>query len=226
MSAGDPHGGRRVVLAGAPLTGAKCAVVMFHGRGGSPEDMVGMAGHLAVADVAFLAPEAAGQSWWPQSFLAPLSANEPGISSALGAVAAVAARLAGEGFGPERTVFLGFSQGACLALEFAARNAAPFAGLVALSGALVGTADEEGPPEDALYGHRPKRLNYPGRLDDVPVFLGCHQRDPHIPIARVRASSDALKGMGATVTTHIHPGAGHGITADEIAFVRSLLGAV
>jgi predicted esterase len=122
-------------------------------------------------------------------------------------------------------MILGFSQGACLALEFSARSAAPLAAVVALSGALIGTADADGPPEEALYGHSPKRFEYPGRLDGVPIFLGCHQRDPHIPVARVRASGVTLKAMGAIVTTHIHPGAGHGITDDEVAFVRSLLGA-
>ncbi len=224
--ADDPHGAGRVEASGAPLARARKAVVMLHGRGGSPADMLGLAAHLAIPGMAFVAPAAAGGSWWPRSFLAPLAANEPGLSSGLRAVGAVLGRLAAEGVGPERTVLLGLSQGACLALEYAARNAAPFAGIVALSGALVGTADGDGTPRDDLYGHGPKRFDYPGRMDGVPVYLGCHERDPHIPLARAKDSATVFGAMGAKVELRVYPGAGHGVVEEGILQIHRLLGAV
>src|SRR5829696_3187832 len=134
--ASDPHRGGRVFSGGAPLARARLAVVMLHGRGGSPDDMLGLAEHYALPDLAYLAPEAAGGSWWPQSFLAPLAANEPGLSSSLGAVADTMEHLEREGFGRERLVVLGFSQGACLALEHVARSGQPVHALIAMSGGL------------------------------------------------------------------------------------------
>ena len=219
----DPHGGGRVAAAGAPLTRATLAMVLLHGRGGGPEDMLSLAGHLALPDVACLAPAAADGSWWPQSFLAPLDANQPGLDSALAAVARLTASLADQGFGPERTVVLGFSQGACLALEHAARAGVPYRAVAGLSGGLLGTDDAPGAVDPDLHGYRPKRFDYTGRLDGTPVLLGCHERDPHIPLARVRASADVLGRRGARVETQILPGAGHGIVAEEIAALRALL---
>jgi predicted esterase len=219
----DPHGEARVVTAGAPLSRARLALVMLHGRGASAADMLGLFDHLAVPDVAARAPEAAGNSWWPGSFLAPLADNEPGVTSTVAAVRRVLDGLAAEGFGPERVVLTGFSQGACLALETAARTGLPFRAVVALSGGLVGTADADGPPSEALYGHRPKRFDYTARLDRVPIFIGCHSRDPHIPLARVRRSEAVLTALGATVTTEIYPGAGHAVVAEEIRHLRSVL---
>ena len=221
----DPHAGGRVARGGAPPHRARLAVVMMHGRGGSPEDMLGLAEHLALPDLAFLAPEAAGRSWWPESFLAPLAANEPGLSSALGAMERVVADLLDDGFGPERIAVLGFSQGACLALEHAACAGRPYRAVAALSGALVGTAEAGGPPRADVYGHAPKRFDYAGRLDGVPVLLGCHERDPHIPLARVQESAAVLERLGAEVTTQVHPGAGHGVVADELAWLRGALNA-
>jgi phospholipase/carboxylesterase len=196
---------------------------MLHGRGASPEDVLGLAGHLAVADIAYLAPEAAGHSWWPQSFLAPLSANEPGLSSGLRVVAGLVEQLRQQGFRPERIALLGFSQGACLALESVARAGGPLHAVVGLSGGLLGTAEEDGPPLDALYGYAPKRFDYPNRLDGVTAFLGCHERDPHIPLARVRETHSVLERAGATVTTQIYPGVGHGIVEEEVRWLRRLL---
>ena len=218
-----PHAEQRLVAAGAPLERARLAVIMLHGRGGGPEDMIGLAEHLALPDLALFAPEAAGRSWWPDSFLAPLAANEPGLGSGLSVVETLLNDLAGEGFGPERTVLIGFSQGACLAVEAAARLARPFRAVAALSGGLVGTAEAGGAPQDDLYGRPAKRFDYDGRLDGVPVLLGCHERDPHIPLARVRESESVLGAMGAAVDTIVIPGAGHGIIADEAAWLRKHL---
>lgn len=219
----DPHAGGRVATGGAPLARAGLAMIMLHGRGGSPEDMLSLAGHLALPDIACLAPTAAGGSWWPQSFLAPLAANQPGLGSALAAVGRLAGKLADEGFGPDRLVILGFSQGACLALEYAARSGQPHRVVAGLSGGLIGTGDAPGAADPALYGHEPKRFDYDGRLDGTPVLLGCHERDPHIPLARVQKSADVFGGMGARVETLIHPGGGHAVVADEIAALRAML---
>ncbi|WP_417722891.1 alpha/beta hydrolase [Salipiger sp.] len=221
----DPHAGGRVLTGGAPLPRARLAIIALHGRGGGAGDMLSLADHLALPDIAVLAPEAAGRSWWPDSFLAPLAANEPGLSSALGAVDALARQLAGEGFGPERTIVLGFSQGACLALEHAARAGTPFACVAGLSGGLVGTGDGDGDgaPDPALYGHRDKMFDYGGALGNTPVLLGCHERDPHIPLARVRKTEEVFTVLGAKVTTQIYPGGGHGVVEDEINALRSIL---
>ncbi|MCX7567649.1 dienelactone hydrolase family protein [Sulfitobacter sp. F26169L] len=218
-----PHAGQRLITAGAPLHRARLAIVMIHGRGGAAEDMVGLAESLALPDIAILAPSAAGHSWWPDSFLAPLEANEPGLTSGLSVIAALLQNLAEQGFGPERIAIAGFSQGACLAIEAAARFATPFRAVAALSGGLVGTGDADGPPLAELYNRPAKRFNYEGGLDNVPLLLGCHEQDPHIPLARVRESAKVLEAMGAQVDTIIIPGAGHGIVADEVSWLRKHL---
>ncbi|MFD2740918.1 alpha/beta hydrolase [Sulfitobacter aestuarii] len=215
-----PHAGQRLVTAGAPLDRARLALVMIHGRGGAPEDMVSLADHLALPDLAVLAPQAAGRSWWPDSFLAPLAANEPGLSSGLGVISNLLDDLAEQGFGPERVALVGFSQGACLAVEAAARLARPFRAVAALSGGLVGTGEAGGPPRADLYDRPAKSFVYEGRLADVPVLIGCHEQDPHIPLARVRESATVLDAMGAQIDTLVIPGAGHGIIAEEATWLR------
>ena len=219
----DPHGHGRILSGGATLSRARLAIIMLHGRGGAPEDMLGLAEHLGPPDIAVRAPEAAGNSWWPDSFLAPLTRNEPGLSSALAVVGDIAEQLKQDGFGPDRTVVLGFSQGACLALEYAARAGTQFACVAGLSGGLVGTRDGSGERRQALYDQVEKIFDYSGRLDGTPVLLGCHERDPHIPLARVKTSEKVFSDLGATVTTQIYPGAGHGIVEDEIRALRSIL---
>ncbi|MDF1610093.1 phospholipase [Hoeflea sp. YIM 152468] len=219
----DPHGQGRLLTSGAPLSRARLAMIMLHGRGGAPEDMASLAGHLGLPDIAVRAPEAAGNSWWPDSFLAPLGRNQPGLASALGVIGKIAEQLAKEGFGPERTVLLGFSQGACLALEYAARAGTRFACVAGLSGGLIGTGDGDGEADPALYNHGGKTFDYDGRLDGTPVLLGCHEHDPHIPLARVKTSAKVFSDLGAVVTTQIYPGSGHGIVEDEIRALRRIL---
>jgi phospholipase/carboxylesterase len=219
----DPHRGGRILSAGAPPARARLAMIMLHGRGGAPEDMAGLAEYLGLPDIAIRAPEAAGNSWWPDSFLAPLGANEPGLSSALGVVGRIAADLAEDGFGAERTVILGFSQGACLALEYAARAGTRFACVAGLSGGLIGTADGRGAAQPNLYNHIEKTFDYPGRLTGTPVLLSCYERDPHIPLARVRTTEMVFRDLDAAVTTQIYPGAGHGIVEEEIKALRAIL---
>lgn len=223
MSRGDPHAGGRVAAAGAPLARARLAVVMAHGRGGAPEDMLALAERLALPDVAYLAPEAPGRSWWPRSFLEPLAGNEPWLSSALAAFGRATDGLAAEGFGPARVVLMGFSQGACLALEFAARRGGAWRGVFGLSGGLLGAGEAGGPPRDDLYGRSEKRFDYPNRLDGASVFLGCHARDPHIPLARVRESERTFRQLGAEVEVELHAGAGHGVVASELRRLRAAL---
>jgi phospholipase/carboxylesterase len=213
VSAGsqDPHGGQPVLTAGRRLAEAPAAVVMVHGRGATAESILELAGAFRRPDLAYLAPQAAGFAWYPYSFLAPLHQNEPGLTSALGLLESTLASLAAAGMPAERTVLLGFSQGACLSLEFAARHAGQLnlGGVVGLSGGLIGPP---GMPRD-----------YPGSLAGTAVFLGCSDRDPHIPKPRVEESAEVLGELGADVTLRIYPGLGHTVNEDELEHVRALL---
>jgi predicted esterase len=184
--------------------------VLLHGRGGSADDILSLAGALRQADLAYVAPRAPGHTWYPHSFLAPLEQNEPFLSRSL--VAAIVSDLAGRGIASDRVVLIGFSQGGCLALEFAARNPKRYAGIAGLSAGLIG------PPG--------LTRDYPGSLDGTPVFLGCSDIDAHIPLERVRISTEVLTAMNAAVTERIYPGMGHTINQDEITHVRSLLESV
>jgi predicted esterase len=197
-----------MLTAGQPLDRARAAMVLLHGRGGSAEGMLSLVAELAHLRMAYLAPEAEGNSWYPYSFLAPLDRNEPELSAALASVSAALGRVQEAGIAPERTVLLGFSQGACLALEYAARHARRYGGVVGFSGGLIGP---EGLPRD-----------YEGSLGGTPVFLGCSDVDPHIPMARVLESADVLRYMGARVTMRLYPGMGHTVNADELDAVRSM----
>ncbi len=204
-----PHQNQPVRTAGAPLSGARGAMVLLHGRGATAESILMLASELDIPDFACLAPQAGGNSWWPLSFLAPSPSNEPGISSAMLAVEDVLTRISAGGIPPERTILLGFSQGACLATEFAARHARRYGAVVGLSGGLIGP---DGTPR-----------NYPGTLEQTPIFLGCSDVDPHIPAERVRLSAEVLQRLGGNVTMRLYPGMGHTINEDELEAVRKIL---
>jgi predicted esterase len=208
----SPHRNQRVVAAGRPLDQADAAVVMVHGRGATAESILTLAEEVGRPELAYLAPQAAGSTWYPYGFMAPMEQNEPWLSSALERLGSVLAKLESEGIPAERTVLLGFSQGACLTLEFAARHAKRYAGVVAFSGGLIGPP---GTPRD-----------YPGSLDGTPVFLGCSDIDPHIPEPRVRESAAHFARMGAQVECRIYPGMGHLVNEDELAFAKQLVDAV
>jgi predicted esterase len=204
-----PHAGQPIARAGSPLHRAKAAVVMIHGRGAEAGGMLSLAEVFAQPDLAYLAPQAAGRSWYPLSFLAPVERNEPFLSSALGVLDRLLEDLAAAGFAPGQVVLLGFSQGACLALEYAARRARRYGGLIGLSGGLIGPEET---PRD-----------YAGDLGGTPVFLGCSDVDPHIPLARVHESASVLSRLGGVVAERIYPGMGHDINDDEVKHVRGLL---
>ena len=199
----------RIVTDGAGLQDVAGAVIMIHGRGESLEDILSLASTFGRTDLAYLAPGAPGGSWYPFRFMEPLARNEPGISRGMQAIDDARKMLEQAGIGAEQTVLLGFSQGACLALEYAARHAQRFGGVVGLSGGLIGPDDT---PRD-----------YPGTLDGTPVFLGCSDVDFHIPLHRVHEAAEVLQRLGADVTTCIYPGMGHTVNDDEIQHVVKIL---
>ena len=205
----DPHAdqpvyGNPVEPAEAPLT-----VLGLHGRGAGARDVLGLAAALDRPSLAYLAPDAFQWTWYPGRFTAPLESNEPYLSSALRRIDSLLAELAAEGVPPEKVLLLGFSQGACLSLEYVARNPRRYAGVAALSGGLIGPRLE------------PER--YPGGLEGTPIFLGCSDRDPHIPLERVQESSRDLERQGAEVTEKIYPGMPHTVVEDELEHVRAMI---
>jgi len=208
-SPADPHAGQPVLHFGAPIEEARLVAIMLHGRGASAEDILGLAGEFGTSDVAYLAPQAAGNAWYPYSFLSPIERNEPGLSSALGVIDGLVQRLAAQQVAAGRIALMGFSQGACLALEFAARHARSYAVVAAFSGGVIGPA---GTPRD-----------YAGSFGGTPVFLGCSDVDPHIPVERVRESAEVFRRLGALVDERIYPHLPHTINGDEITAVATLL---
>ncbi|MFB6176140.1 MAG: alpha/beta hydrolase [Halobaculum sp.] len=210
-----PHGGQPVVRQGPPLSEASAVVVLLHGRGATPHGMLGLADEFGTQDVAYLAPGAAGRTWYPYAFTAPMDDNEPKLSSALALVGKTVETAVGA-VGNRRVAVVGFSQGACLGSEWVARNPDRYGGLAALSGGLIGP---EGTPRD-----------YDGSLadgdDGTPVFLGCSDDDPHIPLERVHETRDVLSGLGGDVDERIYEGMGHGVNDDELSAVRGIVTAL
>ena len=203
------HQSQPVLAAGKPLAEASGALVLIHGRGASAESILELADYLAHPELAYLAPQAADSTWYPYSFLAPMENNEPYLSSALARVGEVVAQLEEAGVPPERIFLGGFSQGACLASEFVARNARRYGGLLVFSGGLIG-------PDGTS-------REYAGSLAGTPVFIGCSDVDPHIPIGRVRETAAVLERIGGVVDSRIYPRMGHTINQDEIDAAGALL---
>lgn len=210
-SASDPHADGPVVHAGPPIDAARAVVIAVHGRGASPEDILGLAPALARDDVAWLAPAAEGRSWYPHRFISDIALNEPFLGSALGRIGALIDDVTAGGVAHARVVLLGFSQGACLSGEFAARHPRRWGGLVMLSGGLIG-------PPGTVW-------DTPGTLDGTPVFLGCSDVDAHIPKERVDESAAVLARMGGDVALRIYPGMGHTVNQDEIEHARRVIDA-
>jgi predicted esterase len=203
------HQGQPVLRAGAPLQQAKAAMIMIHGRGASAHDILGLAGELALENYAFLAPQAANNTWYPYRFMEPLASNEPYLSHALDTVGGLIAIVEQAGIPVDKILLLGFSQGACLVLEYAARKARRYGGVIALSGGLIGP---DGTSRD-----------YPGSLEGTPVFLGCSEVDFHIPRQRVDDSAEIMQRLGGTVTKRIYPKMGHTIIDDEIKITQDIM---
>lgn len=200
-----------LLRAGRPVREAGKALVLLHGRGASAESILPLAEALGAHDFAVLAPQAAGYQWYPRPFTAPVAQNEPYLSAALARLEALLGALETEGVGAERVVMAGFSQGACLASEFVARQGRRLGGLLALSGGLIGN------------GPSVAREMYPGGLAGTPVLLGCSDRDPHIPLARVETSAEVLAALGAEVELAIYPNLPHTINQDELERGQRLL---
>ncbi len=212
-----------MIRAGAAAGRARAGLVLLHGRGGSARDILGLADALALPDLAVIAPEAPGRSWWPVSFLSPSAVMEPPLAQALAQVAGAVQALKADGLAPAQIWLAGFSQGAGLALESFARMGEGLAGVFGLSGGLIGTSDAPGEPTADLYGHADKRFDYAGRRDGAKVWMSVHEQDPHIPLARVRTSAEVLRALGAEVSLHVAPGAGHSILPQDVARMRALL---
>jgi predicted esterase len=205
----DPHAGRPVSRAGAPPGEGRGVVIMVHGRGAAPADILGLVPELDRPDFTYLAPAAADGSWYPYGFLTDIAKNEPALSSALHRIGSLVDAAGAQGVGRERIVLLGFSQGACLAGEFASRHPGRYGGILMFSGGLIG-------PPGTVW-------DAPGSFDGTPVFLGCSDHDAHIPKDRVDESALVFGRRGADVTKRIYPGMGHVVNDDEIAFAQTLL---
>ncbi len=204
-----PHQGQPIYATGKPLQEAHGALILVHGRGATAQSILSLAAELPHPDLAYLAPQAADNTWYPYSFLMPLARNEPYLSSALQQLSDVLAQIEAAGIPAERVIIGGFSQGACLATEFVARNAQRYGGLLAFSGGLIGAPDTS--------------RDYAGSLTGTPVFLGCSDVDSHIPKERVLESEVVLRGLGATVTAKLYPNMGHTINDDELTQARQIV---
>jgi predicted esterase len=205
----DPHATQPVLRRGPESARARLAVILVHGRGDSAAGILGLADEFQVPDILWLAPQAAGHTWYPYSFLAPVEQNEPGLTSGLRVIDGLVRTLAAEDIPGHHVVLMGFSQGACLAQEYAARHARRYHAVVGLSGGLIGPP---GTPRD-----------YAGSFDGTPVLLGCSDIDPHVPVERVHESAEVFSRMGAVVDTRIYPRMGHTVNVDEIQAVATIL---
>ncbi|MGJ3238210.1 MAG: alpha/beta hydrolase [Anaerolineae bacterium] len=209
MTTANIHKEQPVTMRGVPLAQARAAMILIHGRGSDANGIIPLINHFEVDHFTYLAPNAANSAWYPQRFIEPRESNQPYLTSALAKVEAVLQEVQDAGISPEKVILLGFSQGACLATEFAARNPRRYGGVVALSGGLIGTDAE-------LTG-------YEGSLAETPVFIGCSDVDFHIPVERVHQTRDIMQRLGATVDERIYEGMGHTINDDEVAAVNAMM---
>lgn len=204
-----PHAGQPLLTAGPAPEQAAATLVLIHGRGATAASILALHAELGIDGLAAVAPQAAGNTWYPHSFLAQMAANQPDLDSALGRIESIVADLLTRGVPSERIAILGFSQGACLTSEFVARHPRRYGAVMALTGGLIGPP---GTPRE-----------YPGSLSDTPVFLGTSDPDPHVPFERVRETEAVLSGMGASVDVRRYPGMPHTINDDELDACRRLL---
>jgi phospholipase/carboxylesterase len=205
----DPHRDQPVVTLGAGLSQAVAAVILLHGRGASAEDILGLATEMHDERFAYLAPQAAGNAWYPYSFMAPIEKNEPWLSSALAKVGTIVQQAVAAGLSHDRIFVCGFSQGACLSSEFVARNPARYGGVIAFTGGLIGPPDAD--------------LHHQGDLAGMPALFSSGDPDPHVPWSRVLESAEQFTTMGAAVTTQRYPGRPHTVLPQEIKSARDLI---
>ena len=208
----QPHAGQPVVTSGPGIESSRAAMIMLHGRNAGPRNILELAGVLAHPDFTYLAPTASGGTWYPYSFMADKASNEPGLSSGLWVIDQLVRDIESRGIPKRRIVLLGFSQGACLASEYAVRHADRLGGVIAFSGGVIG------PPGTTWES--------PGTFDGTPVFLGCSDIDAHVPKARVDESAIVFERMGAAVTKRIYPGMGHLVNDDELERARLVMAGV
>jgi len=204
-----PHQNGPVLTAGAKLENARTALILLHGRGARAQDILSLSSDLSQPGLAFLAPQAEGFTWYPNRFTAPLEQNEPYLSGAVAVVDNMVRQVQAHGIPTERIFLGGFSQGACLATEYVVRNPMRYGGLLIFSGGYIGPLNEPRQPS--------------GDLQGTPVFLGCSDPDPHIPLQRVRDTTALLRAMGARVTEEIYPNMGHTIIQAEIDRATELI---
>ncbi len=206
------HEGQPVLHTGVSLKQATAAMILLHGRGATAEDILSLSQEFPDPSFAYLAPQAANYTWYPNRFIAPIASNEPYLSSALEVVDHLMNRVVEAGIPRDRIILLGFSQGACLSLEYAVRNPLRYGGVAALSGGLIGAPGTQ--------------WDYPGSMEQTPVFLGCSDVDFHIPKERVSESAVVFRNKGADVTERLYPNMGHTVNEDEIAFVQRMMAAL
>ena len=200
---------KNIITAGQPLTSESKVLILLHGRGATAEDILSLSQYLNVKDFALLAPQATNNSWYPQSFLSPPAQNEPWLSSALSIIKELVNDVLAKGVTEQQIYFAGFSQGACLTLEYITRNARQYGGAVAFTGGLIG---------DKIYAE-----NYTGDFQQTPIFIGTSDPDPHVPVQRVLATEAQLKKMNANVQVKVYPNMGHTINDDEIKWANELV---
>ena len=200
---------KKIITQGKELTSSGKVLIMLHGRGTDAYDILSLSTSLQVEDFTLMAPQATNNSWYPYSFLAPPAKNEPWLSSALSILKQLVNDVVSKNVPLKNIYFLGFSQGACLTLEFVARNASEYGGVVAFTGGLVG---------DKVYAE-----NYKGDFKNLPVFIGTGNPDPHVPVERVHETTAILRGMNASVIEKIYDGMGHSINQDEINSVNKII---
>jgi phospholipase/carboxylesterase len=200
---------KKIISGGKKIAEARKALIMIHGRGASAEDILGLGDELNVPDFTLLAPQASNYTWYPYSFLAPVKQNEPWLSSALGLLGELVLDINKAGINDENIYFAGFSQGACLTLEYVTRNARRWGGVCAFTGGLIG---------DRVYNE-----NYSGDFEGTPVFIGSSDPDPHVPVERVHASAHIITAMNANVVEKVYANMGHTISRDEIINANKLM---